>query len=73
MLEEGQKQIFLALEMGIDRSLAPVRQSGDLIQLGASVSVPYEDLFCGIQKAGLRLPGSEAVACFEFPWATSLI
>jgi len=35
MFKERQEQILLALEMGVDRPLAPARHGGDLIQLGA--------------------------------------
>src|SRR5579859_849797 len=54
MLEEGQEQIFFALEMRIDRALAAARRGGDLIQLGALISVSYKDFFRGIEKPCLR-------------------
>ena len=59
MLEEGQKEVLLALEVGVDRSLAAPGAGGDLIELGGIIAVPDEHFFRGIEQPGLGFPGAK--------------
>src|SRR6266700_5742563 len=59
MLKESKEQIFLAFDVGIDRPFASVRCSGNLVELGRLIPIADKHLFGGIEKPGLRLPGSK--------------
>ena len=59
MLEESQKEIFLALEVGVDGSLAAPGAGGNLIELGGFIAVPHEHIFGGIEQPGLGFPGAK--------------
>src|SRR3954469_7287011 len=48
MFEQRQKQVFLALEVGVDGPLAAIRASGDLFQLGRLVAIAYKNFLRGI-------------------------
>jgi hypothetical protein len=62
LLKEGEEQVFLALEMGVDGSLAAAGGGGDLVQLGVFIAVSKEDLLGGIEKAGLGFPGAKLLS-----------
>jgi len=62
LLKKGQEQVFLALEVGVDGSLAAAGGGGDLVQLSIFISVPEEDLLGGIEKAGLSLLGAKLLS-----------
>jgi hypothetical protein len=57
VFEESQEQVFLALEMGVDGSLAAVGPGGNLIELGCLIAVAHEHFFGGSQEPGLRFLG----------------
>ncbi len=59
MLKESKEQIFLALEVRIDRPFASVRCGGNLVELGRLIPIPNKHFFGGNEKPGLRLPGSK--------------
>jgi hypothetical protein len=54
MLKQREKQIFLALEMGVDGPFAAVGAGRDRIELGCLVAIAHEDLFGGVEEPGLR-------------------
>jgi hypothetical protein len=53
ILHESEEDVFLALELSIDRTLGAPSESGDLTQFSSLVSVAYKDLF---RRAKQELP-----------------
>src|SRR5260370_34691745 len=63
-LNESQKYLFLALEMGVDRAFRSVGESSNFAQFGAFIPVSHKDLFGSLEQKRPCFLSSEFVLVY---------